>query len=367
MPFRLPLPNFMRPKRYAASIIFEATSACNLHCQYCYNAWKAPIPKLEGGTEPVETFATLDTMSTKELLARTILGSRARNITFSGGEPTLRPDLLELIRYVKRMGVSMNLITNGTLVSPDEIKEIVEAGVKVIQIQLVAADRDLHNKLQGADSYDKATLALAAARRWGAHTCAVMVLHKANLPHIHETFRLAFALGAQSIMLNRINPGGLGLAHPELWLTVAEYEQALDDAEAAAREFGLWVATSIPTQPCIIDYTEKGYKRLATGFCAAGKADAYLALDALGNLRACNHSPEVLGNIFKTSFKKMVKGEAMKRFYAALPEICQGCIRAVECQGGCKASAWVAFGSPSEPDPFLKQAVEEGRWRGRFE
>jgi radical SAM protein with 4Fe4S-binding SPASM domain len=367
MPFRLPLPQWMRPRRYAASIIFEATSACNLACQYCYNAWKAPIPGDVPAESSVSTFKTLDTLRTKELLARTILGSRARNITWSGGEPSLRPDLIDLMRYVQRMGVSQNLITNGTLLTPEQIEEVVKSGVRVIQVQLVAADRELHNELQGADSYDKATLAIAAARRYGAHTCVVMVLHRRNLPHIHETFRLAFALGAQSIMLNRINPGGLGLQHRDLWLTVSEYEQALDAAEAAAQEFGLWVATSIPTQPCILSYAEKGYKRLATGFCAAGKADAYLALDALGNLRACNHSPEVLGNIFQTSFKRMAKGEAMQRFYAALPEICRGCKQADECQGGCKASAWVAFGSPAVPDPFLQQAVDEGRWKGRFE
>ncbi len=115
MPFRLPLPQWMRPRRYAASIIFEATSACNLACQYCYNAWKAPIPGDVPTESSVTSFKTLDTLRTKELLARAILGSRARNITWSGGEPSLRPDLIELMRYVQRMGVSQNLITNGTL------------------------------------------------------------------------------------------------------------------------------------------------------------------------------------------------------------------------------------------------------------
>lgn len=41
----------------------------------------------------------------------------------------------------------------------------------------------------------------------------------------------------------------------------------------------------------------------------------------MGNLRPCNHSPEMLGNIFRTSFKRMAKGAAMQRFYAALPEM----------------------------------------------
>ena len=111
--------------------------------------------------------------------------------------------------------------------------------------------------------------------------------------------------------------------------------------------------------PCLFDTTR--YKRLSFGFCAAGSARAYYTLDSLGNVRPCNHSPTILGNIRTQSFAAIAHSTAMRAFMAARPAFCAGCALETECQGGCKAAAEACCGSVSEMDPFLRAFHTQAR------
>lgn len=104
--------------------------------------------------------------------------------------------------------------------------------------------------------------------------------------------------------------------------------------------------------PCLFDTAK--YKRLTFGFCAAGTERAYYTLDPAGNLRPCNHSPAILGNIRRTSFREMHESAAMREFVCARPAFCAGCKLETQCLGGCKAAAEAVCGSAWGMDPFPK-------------
>ncbi|HUU21017.1 MAG TPA: SPASM domain-containing protein, partial [Phycisphaerae bacterium] len=82
-------------------------------------------------------------------------------------------------------------------------------------------------------------------------------------------------------------------------------------------------------------------------------APAWLGAWAQGNVRPCNHSPTILGNIREMPFAEMARGEAMAAFMNARPAFCAGCGLETTCQGGCKAAAEACGGSASAMDPFL--------------
>lgn len=94
---------------------------CNLACTYCneYDKDSAPVP-------------------TAEMLRRIDkLGELGTSIiTFSGGEPTLHPDLDTLIRRVRDTGAIATLITNGYFLVPDRIKNLNAAGLDYLQISI---------------------------------------------------------------------------------------------------------------------------------------------------------------------------------------------------------------------------------------
>ena len=82
--------------------------------------------------------------------------------------------------------------------------------------------------------------------------------------------------------------------------------KALDEAEALSEKYEVPVSCSIAMPPCLFDVSR--YKRLTFGFCAAGTERAYYTIDPVGNVRPCNHTPTILGNIREKSFRKIVEG-----------------------------------------------------------
>ena len=116
------------------------------------------------------------------------------------------------------------------------------------------------------------------------------------------------------------------------------------------------VACSIPIPPCIIDMSE--FPELSVGMCAAGGPAAYYTVSPWGELRPCNHSDQVLGNLHQARFAELIQGPAMQAFVAAHPSHCEPCQLVELCQGGCKAAAAAASGNLCSLDPFLEMAID---------
>jgi radical SAM protein with 4Fe4S-binding SPASM domain len=327
------------------SLIFEITQRCNHACLHCYNVWHG------GGTYPR---GELDTVQTLELLARALEQTDCRSVTLTGGEPLLRADLADILEFLQLRHVQVTVISNGRLLDQATSARLVQLGVGLFELPLLGHEPGVHDELSGSPGAWEAVLdAMANVRQQHGQFVAAIVATRKNLDHLHETIRLAFAFGARGIMLNRFNPGGRGRDHLEELLPTAEQiRQALSIAEAASIEYRLPISCSIPIQPCLVDLRQ--FPHLGFGFCAAGSERAYYTLDPLGNLRPCNHTDIILGNLFSASFADIINSPHMQAFACAVPRFCTNCSRRAECLGGCKASAQVCYGSLTAQEPFLR-------------
>jgi len=344
------LKSLVRRPPLTSSLIFECTQDCNLTCAYCYNVWNRDKDYPRG---------ILSTDETKLLIAKALRQSRTRHITFSGGEPYLRDDLMDVMAYCKFVGARINMITNGTLLDRRTIEDTIARGVQMFEIQLPSADGETTTRLMGANANDDIVRALTHVKAAKGRVVAVIVCTKENVGTLAETYRLLFALGVDGVMLNRMNPGGRGALNIDrLMPGPTEFESALDITVEAMEKYKLAVSVSIPVMPCLIDMKEK-YPSIGTGFCAAGTERAYFTMDPLGNLRVCNHTSRILGNLLDSSFGELAaRGRA---FYEAKPTYCEACVRVDECLGGCKAAAEECYGEITGMDPFLKAGISEGR------
>ena len=326
------------------SFVFEVTQRCNHDCPHCYNAWKNPVGYPMGELPTGETLAMLG-----ELLDET----GASLVSLTGGEPMLRSDIYEMVDYLNARRVTVNLITNGGLLDDSAIARLSPEKISVFELPLLSVERAIHDRMSGkAGAFDRATAAMAELKLRRQRVVGVFVATKLNLPTWRETAELAVALGLDGVMFNRFNPGGAGIRNLEmLQASPAEIQAALDVAEEMSGRYELPISCSIAMPPCLFD--TKRYKWLGFGFCAAGTARAYYTLDPLGNVRPCNHTPTILGNIRETTFEAMAGSPAMKDFMAARPAFCGGCRLEMECLGGCKAAAEAATGSAWNCDPFL--------------
>jgi radical SAM protein with 4Fe4S-binding SPASM domain len=334
------------------SLIFEVTQRCNHACLHCYNVWNG-----EDGakaTYPPYPRGELDTERTLALLGKALDETVCSHVTLTGGEPLLRPDLPAILDYLRARNMGTTVISNGRLLGEGMAVDCLDRGVGLFELPLLSHQRAVHDRLSGAPgAWDAVLDAMANVRLHRGRFAAAFVATRLNIDHISEVMKLAFAFGAKAVMFNRFNPGGRGRENLEQLLPSAEEVRlALAAADASSAKYGLPVSCSIPIQPCLVDTA--AFPHIGFAYCAAGSGWAYYALDPMGNVRPCNHTPTILGNLFAESFAALIAPDRLRSFAGAIPAFCGGCARRAECQGGCKAAAQVCFGSLAAEEPFLQ-------------
>jgi radical SAM protein with 4Fe4S-binding SPASM domain len=328
------------------TLIVEVTTACDHACGHCYNVWHLP-----GAPPDIATAAPADL---RPLLGRVLDQAECPHVTLSGGEPLLRDDLEDLVRFLVDRGSGVTLVTNGRRLSEGRVEGLVRAGVGLFELPLLSHRREVHDALSGREgSFDAVLAALADLMEHRGPAVTVFVATRRNIADFRDTLALAFAFGARGVIFNRVNPGGRGAARwDDLLPDLDAVKDALTAAEEASRQYGLAVSCGVPLMPCLLDLS--ACPSVSTGFCGAGTERAYHTLDTAGNVRPCNHTPTVLGNVWEEPLADILAPGRLSPFRAALPEICRACPRAAECQGGCKAAAQVCFGRLDLPEPFLR-------------
>ncbi len=141
--------------RLPVDVAFELTLRCNLKCVHCYN---------------LDRDKKREKDSKKDLpavLVRAAIDDIARlggfNITFTGGEATLHPQLIDFVSHARKHHLSVTLKSNGTLLHGIRLKRLVDAGVGTVHLSLYGSDAATHDTFTEARGSFKETLAAAAA------------------------------------------------------------------------------------------------------------------------------------------------------------------------------------------------------------
>ena len=192
-------------KPLLSTLIFEVTQACDHACLYCYNYWQHPAWQGARLTHTVDV---------RPLLTHVLDQIKCQHVTLTGGEPTLRADLPDIVSFLAARDISVNLISNGHQLTHDITFDLIQRGVRLFELPLLSFRREVHDQLSGsAGAFDAVLAALADIRYQRGQVVTVFIATQRNLPDLYDTLKLAFAFGAAGVMLNRFNPGGRGAAH----------------------------------------------------------------------------------------------------------------------------------------------------------
>jgi len=157
------------------------------------------------------------------------------------------------------------------------------------------------------------------------------------------------------LMYNRINLAAHSLSYSDQLLPTPEMiRENLESLEALGEEYGLMTAASVVIEPCVVPLRK--YKHVLLGWCPSGGEDSYFTIDPDGNIRICNHSPIILGNIRHDHLRDIYNNHPyVQNFRTALPEECESCNPEMKnlCRGGCKAAAEQCYGTSRRVDPFV--------------
>ena len=325
-------------------LVYELTEACNQNCRFCYNHWRPE------GSRPVD--GTLAFRTLKRLLRQAQIGS----ISFSGGEPTLLRNMDDMVLKCRFKGSHVNVLTNGTIISEDDITNLGSMGIANLQVPLLSSDAAVHESLTGLPgSWQKATGTVRNAIRilGPDHVAAVLIVTAVNAPTLAQTLDFYRELGIRTVMVNRFNLGGNGLRNKaELCLSRDGLRAAfkvVSDFAVANRDMRF--VSGVCTPMCLMDPHD--FPGIMFTSCSTDLAMRPLTVSYRGDVRFCNHSPFVLGNIWERDIKDILEDETIKARYSGVPDKCASCSLFSRCKGGCRAASEQVYGTFSEVDPVL--------------
>jgi radical SAM protein with 4Fe4S-binding SPASM domain len=202
----------------ARLIFWEVTKGCNLRCIHC----RATATELSSPTD-LSTRIALGIIDQIAAAANPIL-------VLSGGEPLYRSDIFQLARYATYKNLRVALATNGTLVTKDVARIIVDSGVKRVSISLDGADAATHDTFRGIPgAFDAAVHGLRNLKTLGMSVQINMTIARHNAHQLPEVLQLARNLGADALHTFLLVPVGCGVdIAEEQMVPTDEYECMLN-------------------------------------------------------------------------------------------------------------------------------------------
>ena len=295
------------------------TYRCNNDCAHCYNARPRDYPELT-------------TKKWKQILDK-LWSIGIPHIVFTGGEPTMREDLAELISYAEHNGQITGLNTNGRRLSDKGyLESLVQAGLDHVQITLESHDPMVHDQMvlcKGAWKQTVGGIRNALETRLFVMTNTTML--RLNSPGMSETLDFLASLGVPTIGLNALIYAGKGLevgsGLPESSL-VHLLNLAREKTETSGQKL-IWYT---PTQYCNFDPMQ-----LELGVKGCTAALYNMCIEPNGDVIPCQSYYTTLGNMLSQSWDKIWNHDlaASLRERRYTPSKCKDCALLSECGGGC--------------------------------
>lgn len=333
------------------NIAFELTDKCNLACRYCYNVWKIP------GAER-NSFDSYE----KAIKALTHIFSQAdvRNVTLTGGEPFVAQRIKEIALFCRMEGKTVTLISNGFKGTEADYKSLIAMGVTLFEFPIHSADEAIHDHItQVKGSWKKSIASIRSVQSLKGYPVPVIVLTKYNVEVLGETLDFIDALGLRRIMMNRYNIGGCGTADPaSVSATHRQLKKAFAIANTKSEELQLVISSNVCSPDCLIDPTN--YPNIMFGHCSDNVLQKPITLDINGNIRLCNHSPVVAGNIYEQDIKDILYSPYANSWNEIVPDFCVDCDRWSICRGGCRAASEQCGLGLGHADPILVREELKG-------
>lgn len=159
-------------------VVWNVTRTCNLHCRHCYSASETKSYEGELSTEQARAF--IDDLA----------DFKAPVLLFSGGEPLMRPDILDLAQYAHERGLRTTFSTNGTMISKEVARRMKDIGVSYVGISLdgIGAKNDAFRGKKGA--FEAALEGIHNCLEVGQKVGLRFTINRHNYTQINDIFDL---------------------------------------------------------------------------------------------------------------------------------------------------------------------------------
>jgi radical SAM protein with 4Fe4S-binding SPASM domain len=302
------------------------TYRCNLSCRFCYASC---------GCKKADDAREMSTEEVKQVLEMIRFEAMVPSVSFTGGEPTLRDDLPEIIRFAKSLGMWTNLISNGTLITGETARALKDAGLDSSQVSVEAGDKSLHDKIvRKSGAFDAAVSGVRNLMEAKIRTHTNTTVSALNKEHLVSVLDRVKSLGLERLSMNMLMPAGSALDGDDVIVTYEEIGGIVLKVKAAAEERGLEFMWYSPTPVCIFNPVVHG---LGNKGCAA--CDGLLSISPSGDILPCSSWPKPMAGMLKIKgrFAEVWKSRGFRYFQEKrfAHGKCRQCEHLAVCNGGC--------------------------------
>lgn len=339
--------------RYPVLGEIAITYGCNNRCRFCY------------AYSPYRIAGEMTTDQVKRLMDIVVDDAHVPSLSFTGGEPTLRDDLFDLISYGRSKGLRMNLITNGRkCADKDYVNRLEQAGLNSAQVSIEGPDAATHDYIVGVTgAFEETVKGIKNLRTTSIYTHCNTTICRPNVAKLEDLVDFhADELGLSYFSMNMvIYTGTAAKLCEELMVTYSEIGNIVERVKRRANRKGVQFVWYAPTPVCIFNPIAHG---LGAKSCAC--CDGLLSVDSEGNVLPCSSFSDPVGNLLTEGFERVWQSRAA-RFWRAkefAPEGCRACSHFVYCTGACPLY-WDLFGF-DEIAPFWPKKTRLGQGFDRF-
>ena len=330
------------------SLLAELTHRCPLQCPYCSN----PLALERAAAE-------LDTATWQRVIEEAhALGVLQTH--FSGGEPTLRRDLPELVRHASALGQYTNLITAAVLLDQAKVDALADAGLDHVQVSVQDSDAANAERIGGYRGGHAKKLAVARmVRAAGLPLTINAVVHRQNLDRLGAIIELAVDLGAKRLEVAHTQYYGWALPNRVALMPTREQAERSIALVEAARERLKGVL--------VIDYVVPDYYARYPKPCMGGWGRQNLNVTPSGKVLPCHAAEGIAALAFDNVKDKPLaeiwyRGAAFNAFRGTewMQEPCRSCPRKTVDFGGCRCQAFAMLGDARATDPACSLSPHHG-------
>lgn len=344
---------------------FEITNRCNLRCLHCYHL---------DSIENIKERQDLDDASTLKIMQK-ILESEIFGITFTGGEPFSRKNILaKCLEMCQAYKLSININTNLMLLDEEIISLIENSNVSGLLISCPTVDPELFKVMtRGGDyklfekklkmladylNHPQRTVKLNNSFQFKIDQCSInMVVNKRNVDHIRSTAIRMKEFGIKWFCASPMTIGSSMSQERAFLLSNEELLKVVNDLLWIRDHLGLSVDVTDALPKCafpknILDMNLSFLQKM----CSAGESTAQISNQ--GNVRACPDSEDNFGNILEESLEQIFLKMNQWRNGDFLPAECKECSALSVCNGGCRVQAYNCTKLRNGKDPWMTSKIE---------
>jgi radical SAM protein with 4Fe4S-binding SPASM domain len=297
------------------------TFRCQNGCLHCY----------AGGPHETEEMSTEQWKRVLDKMKR--LGIFIA--TFTGGEPTLREDLPDLIVHAQRIGIVTGLVSNGRKFKEKNFATLLEmAGLDFAQVTLESNDPDVHDRMTGSKgSWQETVEGIKNLEATTIYTTTNTTLTKLNASTFLETLHFLHTLGVKTFGCNGLIHSGRGPSFAKDYaLDTDELKTLLPRIQEKASQLGMSFLWYTPTRYCELDPVNMG---LGVKSCTASCMN--ICVGPSGDVYPCQSYFQSLGKFLETEWEAIWNHPLSKqlRTRAYVPEDCEDCPDLPACGAGC--------------------------------